>query len=241
MKKLIVSMVTVGIVMTSAAMASAQGPQGDANQFGGRGGRGQGPVLEIIEEATGLEREAIIEAVQGGQTLAEIITANGGDVAAVEAELAAEIAERSGDDLAEVQTRVNELLNSTEPLRDGREARQDLFGPESLDILSEATGLEREDLIEALRDGSTPADLITANGGDPAAVEAQIVASILENRPDEAEIQTRVNEFLNSPFEGRQGRGGQGGFGPGRGQQGPNNQPGGQQEPNNQPAPGNQG
>jgi hypothetical protein len=238
MKKLIVSMLTVGIVMTSAAMASAQGPQGGNNQFGGRGNRGQGPVLEAVEEATGLEREAIIEAVRGGQTLAEIITANGGDVAAVEAEIAAEIAERSGDDPAEVQARVNELLNSTEPLRDGREARQDLFGPEALDILSEATGLERQDLLQALRDGSTPTELITANGGDAAAVEAQIVTSILENRPDEAEIQTRVNEFLNNPVEGRPGFGGQGGRGQGGpGGRGQGQEPGGQ----NQPTPGQQG
>jgi hypothetical protein len=237
MKKLIVSVVTVGIVMSSAAMASAQGPQGNGNQFGGRGNRGQGPVLEAVEEATGLEREAIIEAVRGGQTLAEIITANGGDPAAVEAEIAADIAERSGDDLAEVQTRVNELLNSTEPLREGREARQDLLGNESLEILSEATGLERQDLLQALRDGSTPAELIAANGGDAAAVEAQIVASILANRPDETEIQTRVNEFLNNPVEGRQGR--EGGFGPGGRGQG--QQPGGQNGQQNQPAPGQQG
>ena len=53
----------------------------------------------------------------------------------------------------------------------------------ALDVISEVTGLEREALIEALREeGATPASVIEANGGSVEDVQAQIVAQILRKR-----------------------------------------------------------
>jgi len=85
-KKLFISTVIVGTLVIGASIAGAQD-----NGNRGRGGRGgNGLDLEIAETYTGLTREEIITAVRGGETLAQLIEANGQSVEAFITEVVSE-------------------------------------------------------------------------------------------------------------------------------------------------------
>lgn len=105
----------------------------------------------------------------------------------------------------------------------------------------EATDADPRDLMEALRDGQSLADFITANGGDPAAIAAEAQADVEERLNDmlarqreqiadlealAAEVPGGIDEALNTtepPMrergfgQGRRGFGQGGFFGPGMG------------------------
>ena len=88
------------------------------------------------------------------------------------------------------------------------------FGPDGSSIL-EATGLESEAALwEALKDGSTIAELIEANGGDVDSVIAELVTAATEDinarmaamlETLEADITTQLHSELGR-FEGGKGR-----------------------------------
>jgi hypothetical protein len=59
------------------------------------------PLLNAIMDATGLDGRELAQQLQSGSTLSEIITANGGDPAAVEA-----------DAIAQVTARLDEAVNN---------------------------------------------------------------------------------------------------------------------------------
>lgn len=97
------------------------------------------------------------------------------------------------------------------------------FGNADSTILTNATGLEHAEIREAVRNGSTIADLIVANGGDVNAtiillvdeatdqVNAKLEAGdITQERADEilATLEDRITERVNGTFEpdGRRGR-----------------------------------
>jgi hypothetical protein len=120
--------------------------------------------LELAEEYTGLTIAEMREALQSGQSLADLINANGQSIdnfiAAVLENVNARIdtavehgritAERAEEMKAQAQARVTAWVNG-EP------------GPLAA-LLHEYTGLEMPELREAHQDGQTLADLITANG-----------------------------------------------------------------------------
>ncbi len=103
------------------------------------------------------------------------------------------------------------------------------------ELVQEYTGLTRAEIREALSDGETTlADLIEANGAsvddyiDEAvdAAEARLDAAVENGRLTEdeaaeklAELETRITERVNSPFDGSR-RGGKGERGEGRGPRG---------------------
>jgi hypothetical protein len=136
----IVTLVFAMMAMMAGAVISAQ----DGSADGKRGGRhgGFGGQSEIIEEATGLTREEIRTAVDGGSTIADLITANGGDVDSVIAELVAEATthinekvaegritqEQADERLAELEDRITARLDGTlerpeRPEGEGRRGR----------------------------------------------------------------------------------------------------------------------
>ena len=71
--------------------------------------------MTIISEATGLSIEELREEAAGGAALADIITANGGDVEAVKAELIEAMSEMPNADETYVEGRVSDLLNNSLP------------------------------------------------------------------------------------------------------------------------------
>lgn len=124
----IVSLVFV-VVLALVGVVSAQEDTTTTPQRGRFGGRGIGfhPNSEVILEATGLTQEELFEALQSGSTLADLITANDGDVDAVIAELVqtatdhinqhiedGKLTQEQADTmLAELETRITERINGT--------------------------------------------------------------------------------------------------------------------------------
>jgi len=210
-------MATMAGAVISAQDDSIMGKRGDRGGFGG--------YSDLALEATGLTAEELRTALQDGATIADLITANDGDVDSVIAELVAESTtqinerveagrmtqEQADVILANLEDNITERLNGTFERLESVGGRGG-FG--ELDtIILDATGLTAEELRTALADGSTIAELIEANGGD--------VDSVVEQLADEQA--TRLTERLNGTFErlerpegfggGRGGRGGRGGKG----------------------------
>jgi hypothetical protein len=170
--------------------------------------RPEGPVrtlIGIVGEATGLETREILRQLGDGSTLADIITANDGDVDQVVAETVALLTDNINQGVADgsiTQERADNLLATLEDVVT-RAVDGELF-PNRLDqsaiataarriliqATADATGLQSEDITRQLRDGSTLAELITANGADVntvlndavAAATEQINAAVAEGR-----------------------------------------------------------
>jgi hypothetical protein len=109
----------------------------EAPESGGRPGlrgQGQGPGFEggptdggpmgfmnIISEATGLDPETLREEAASGATLAEVITAHGGDVEAVKAKLIEAMSQTPNAGEGDIEQRVSDLLNNPLPMPPGIE------------------------------------------------------------------------------------------------------------------------
>jgi hypothetical protein len=109
------------------------GPAGRPDFAGGTPGPGGGPMgfMNIISQATGLSIEELQEEGANGATLAEIITAHGGDVEAVKAELIQSMSQMPDADEATIRQRVDDLLNNPPLMRgpeDPPEGLPDGFG-----------------------------------------------------------------------------------------------------------------
>jgi hypothetical protein len=90
--------------------AQGQGPRG-------QGPQGPGPMMDIISEATGLDIETIREQSANGATLAEIITANGGDVEEVKTKLIDAWSNMPNSSEQDIEQRVEDMLNNPLPQR----------------------------------------------------------------------------------------------------------------------------
>jgi hypothetical protein len=71
--------------------------------------------MTIITEAMGLSIEALREEAAGGATMAEIITAHGGDVEAVKAQLIGAMSDMPNAQEQAIEQRVSDLLNNPLP------------------------------------------------------------------------------------------------------------------------------
>jgi hypothetical protein len=94
-----------------------------------------------------------------------------------------------------------------------------IFGPDMLNEAAEAIGVDNDELLDALRDGETIADLAEENGVDPQDVIDTLVATVKERLDDAvadgdidqdaaderlAEATERITEFVNEGFELRE-------------------------------------
>ncbi|MEM6280977.1 MAG: hypothetical protein AAF787_02185 [Chloroflexota bacterium] len=100
---------------------------------GGPGGRLGGLMNEetaaLIESYTGMEPQAVVEALRDGDTLASLIEANGGDVDAFVTEMTAiaeaRIDERAATMKENLPTTIEDFVNGEGPLRAGPRALRD--------------------------------------------------------------------------------------------------------------------
>lgn len=222
-RKLLFTALLIAMLAMGVGMALAQDDGGAADEdrtsekrwsgFGRRGmfGRGRGhhgfggpgmmlpggaELMALAGDATGLEPDALRDALRGGDTLAGLIEANGGDVAAFIAE-ATELGQ--GRASARIAERVEDMVHGGHGAgRPGMGPRG--FGGRNIWSLAgmeasalEVTGLEPRELFSALRAGESLAGLIEANEGD---VEA-FIAGISESfnaRVDEAVAAGKLDE-----------------------------------------------
>lgn len=156
-----------------------------------RRGERNDEVHAIIASAIGLEGQELREALRDGATPAELIAANGGDVEAVSAEIAAAItAEHPELDAAEVAERTENILNGVRGERDGNLS----------EVIESATGLNFRELRQSARENNqTLAEAISANGGDVDAVVTALTAEITSEHPelDATEVAEKVDGILN--------------------------------------------
>ena len=197
--------ITEGIHNSFDDFADGKGRRGRPGLPMPRGEFGFDGGSDPILEATGLDEAAVYAALKDGSTLAELIEANGGDVdsvaAAMVAQATAEINARADAMLGMIEAEITEGIHSSfDDFADGkgRRGRPGLpmprgefgFDGDSNPIL-EATGLDEAALWEALKSGSTLAELIEANGGDVDSVVAAMVA----------QATAEITEGIHSSFD----------------------------------------
>jgi len=232
--------VFVGIllVFVLSLMVGAVSAQEGNGRGGGRGGgnrpAGDGlrDIIQVVVDATGLEQEELLQQLRDGAILADLITANGGSVDAVIAEALAVVTEqtnqavtdgkitqeRADEILANAETRITELVNTENPIREGIGGRVEDFrnnrnGIDRVfhDALEEA-GITREEIRTQLQDGASLRQVLSDAGLDVAALTSEALANA-KTRLDEAvanetitaedaaarlvEIEARINEALD--------------------------------------------
>jgi diphthamide synthase (EF-2-diphthine--ammonia ligase) len=161
-------------------------------------------MVEIIATETGLESAEIVAQVREGSTIADIITANGGDVEAVKAELVSVMTERINTAVAGgsmTQERADALLGNLDdlatralngelrrPRNANRSARADASagvvaaatGQVVVEAVADQIGVPNAAILRQVRSGATLADIITENGGSVDNVIATAVAVATE-------------------------------------------------------------
>ena len=176
---------------------------------------------DSVLEATGLDAEALQDALMDGSTVAELIEANEGDVDSVIGEIAALMAENIDESAASylvgLDERVSKELHSSNTLFDPWGRRRvrlpRMFAYSGVgDTILDATGLDAAGLRSALADGSTIAELIEANAGDVASVTADLVATITDAVNASAasrveSLEENISELFNTDLADRWRRG----------------------------------
>ncbi|QPC82902.1 hypothetical protein G4Y79_00590 [Phototrophicus methaneseepsis] len=238
MKKLMIFTTVFALLLASVAVTSAQDdttPEPEdtpeatpdttlpAMMFGGPG---NGLMLQVME-ITGLTLEDIQQGFANGQTLAELIEENGGDVDDVKQQL---LDLGFGRYEAALSSRIDALMDHELGSRMWNNGRGLTLIQNVLDI----TGLTVEDIQQGIANGQTLAELIEENGGNVDTVRDELIAAAVEQFPnvDEDVIAARVDavleQDLGSHFQQRfpglgggmrnsrgNNRGGNRGFGPG--------------------------
>lgn len=206
------SIITLFILIMGLMAGVVSAQEGDGNRPGdrpgdrpgGRGDRNERPhpfrnAVGTIAEELGLEpvefAQQIHEAAEGA-TLADIIAANGGDLDAIIGVLVANASEhineavtnermtqeRADELLADLETRITEMLNheiGDRPEVGDRPVRGAVELFRIVDDWVEAnTELSRADIREAMRDGATFGEVLTDAGVDLDAFAADVTAEV---------------------------------------------------------------
>jgi truncated hemoglobin YjbI len=160
-------------------------------------------VLQSVTAATGLSAAELRPMLREGMTLAEIVTANGGDVQAVIADAVSDATarineavangqltqERADEMLANLETSFANAMNDT-PRQRRVEAR---VGAGVVELAAEQTGLSPREIAAQLRSGTTLGELLTANGVDVNAFIDDVVEQA-DARLDQAVANGRITQ-----------------------------------------------
>lgn len=170
-----------------------------------RDGRANPTEMVLIQqaaEAVDASVQDVLEANRNGQSIAEFVTANGGDPDQVVADTVAlatdeinaaveegRITQEQADTLlSELEAKVSDEITSTEPIRNPRRGHDgpgrrdgDIFPVRpSLEIIAEELGVDPQEVREQLRDGGSINDVIVALGGDPAVIQQALIDAATE-------------------------------------------------------------
>lgn len=232
------------------------------HRHGHAGARGFGGVINETADATGLAVQDILDQLGDGSTIAGIATANGSSGTAIVDALIADMsdrldgavaderltAEEAAEKLAAAEERLNELVETPDPIGAQLEERQERIEErlvqraEQHQALLDVLGMTDDELRAALSDGQTLGDVADAQGVPVDAV-VDVLAAPMAERLDEAvasgdltqaeadeklaEIAERITTHIEDGagfgrgFGGRGGRGGPRGGDAGPGPGGP--------------------
>lgn len=239
MKWIVMVSLVVAVAAFGVASVAAQSPGGRPGFGGGRGV----DALSIIAETLGIEEAELVTALQDGQTVAELAEEKGIELTTI---VDALVAARSEQTAAALETyRENLTTQLSEPMNFGGHLGMggDFIGRgnQFVTVIAEALGIEEAELVTALQDGQTVAELAEEKGVELTTVVDALVAAhsekltaaveagrITQEQADErlANFSENITTFLSEPvtFGGRDGRSGFGGR-PGMGG-GPGGHPG---------------
>jgi hypothetical protein len=240
-KKWMAALAVPVLAVTGVGVASAQSADDDiaddatsdaeaahAGQHERDGRRGPRPLMRMAE-AIGIESEDLREALESGQTLAEIAEENGADIDQIIEDMVAEVAARAEEqghddfDAERLSERLTELANRSIDPSDRRP------GPGhrprgASEAVEELLGLEGDEIRDALRGGQTLAEIAEEQGVSLDELVSTIVDDIetrmaesergLPDDFDEDELTERVTERVTSEFSGPGHRRGPGHHGP---------------------------
>ncbi len=170
---------------------------------GGRGGAGE--IMDVIAEQTGLTAQELRDQLQAGGSLADVITANGGDVQAVidaavtaaTERINAAVAdgkltqERADEMLANLTQMITDMVNGELPLnamQPGNRDRNRIIAD-----VATATGLTAAEIVEQVRAGTPLATILTDNGVNVDTFVAEQMAD-LETRLNEQVAAGRISQ-----------------------------------------------
>lgn len=208
---LVAVMAMVGVVSAQDVGQPPAPP--DRPGMGQRGDRLQngfqvlGDLAQIVADDLGIERAELVQQLRE-QPLEEVITAMGGDINQITADVTAALTERVNQSVADgrlAQQRADQILANLDDVvqralsgelrgawRDGigRPGRGNRLPLEQRPFLndirplinaaSDAIGLTGQEIAQALRDGKTLSEVITENGGSPDAIVAGAIAQVKE-------------------------------------------------------------
>lgn len=195
------------LMVTGVASAQGRGDDdGNRRPFRDRMDDREG-LITLIEEATGLTQQEIRQQWAQGQTLEDIIVANGGDIEAITAQM-----------FGLWEARLSELLT-----REFTLTRPGFFGDgqlrESVEALTGLTMLEinervmaGESLLEVLEDAGVDAETFLAEVTDNAQARLDELVATGIITPEQAELRLtnmteRLIAWLNGEILPRRGRG----------------------------------
>jgi len=146
----------------------------------GRALRGAQILIDAAAEATGLDQQEILTQLRAGSTLADIITANGGDVDAVVAAAVASATEQINTAVSEgritqedADTRIASLEDNFTAMINGelreqmqQQGQRNMAVRGIIHLAAQETGLTEQEIVDQYRAGNSLASILTANGVD---------------------------------------------------------------------------
>jgi hypothetical protein len=166
-------------------------------------------AIALVAEQTGLEPVVVARELRGGSTLAELITANGGDVDAFVAETAGLVTEKVNAALEEgklTQAQADRILANlesalTEGLNrsfDGPRPVRTRIQRHVIQLAADQTGLDSAAIVEQLLAGTPLADILSENGVDPTVFVDALMAQAQERVDSRmAQMHERLTECIN--------------------------------------------
>ena len=167
-------------------LLNGERPAGGAHRYGK-----VRQVIQVVSEALGMEVQDVVALMKEGKTLAQIITDNQGNVDAIVATLVDRLREGlqekvdSGDitqeqldqRMANAEERITALLNGERPAGGAHR-----YGKvrQVIQVVSDALGMEVQDVVALMKEGKTLAQIITDNQGDVDAIVATLVDRLRE-------------------------------------------------------------
>ncbi len=202
-RKLLVLLAVLALALVSATVVGAQ----DDNQPGPRHGRpirhAIQTIMDIATQTTGLNRAEIIDQMSQGKTLAEVITANGGDPQAVIDQAVARLTEDINRAVADgrlTQERADRLLVNLEDVVtrgiNGEFRQQAIEARVRIGVLrlaSQETGLTPREIVQEIRSGKSLGQVLTENGVDTATF-IETAVSTLQERLNQAVTNGRLTQ-----------------------------------------------
>ena len=208
-----ITLILALLALLTAGVSAKEEPAPKGYAIFGRWFSGPEALLydPIVQEATGMETDALRDALLEGATLSELITANGGAAEAVIADLVAQASDainaQAAASIASLEESFTETMHDSHrrrfPWWRRRNPVRELFGAWGMEkTIIEATGLEKAELNTSLLEGSTIAELIEANDGDVASVVSTLVEQATEGINEAAAARIlRYEEMIADAFD----------------------------------------